>query len=126
MGKSGCGWKLDARSSSRGPWLRPQTTESRKELKKSSKGMHPAKPDASVAVFLGAGASAAEGAPTQANLFRDYFGKYRHLYTPAEQGPTIDSYLIPFFQTFFNINVDGNNLTTVQFPTFEEALGVVE
>lgn len=69
-------------------------------------------------IFLGAGASAADGAPTQNRLFNDYF----------EHGPHTDAMstnLSLFFKDFFGIDT-GNNLNSTDFPTFEEVLGILE
>jgi NAD-dependent SIR2 family protein deacetylase len=69
-------------------------------------------------VFLGAGASAADGAPTQNRLFREYF----------EHGPHTDDVstsLSQFFKDFFGIDTRGS-LNSTDFPTFEEVLGILE
>ena len=76
------------------------------------------------AIFLGAGASASEGAPIQNKLFRDYFkickaaGNYG--YTEMERK------LATFFMLMFDIDVDHGNLDNIVFPTFEEALGILD
>ncbi len=69
-------------------------------------------------IFLGAGASAADGAPDQKRLFKDYF----------ENGPHEDVFttsLSQFFKDFFGIDTR-NNLDDIDFPTFEEILGILE
>lgn len=69
-------------------------------------------------IFLGAGASAADGAPTQNRLFKDYF----------EHGPHTDDMstnLSQFFKDFFGIDT-GGDLNKTDFPTFEEVLGILE
>lgn len=69
-------------------------------------------------IFLGAGASAADGAPIQNRLFKDYF----------EDGPhrdIISNHLGRFFRDFFGINTR-NHLHDIEFPTFEEILGILE
>ena len=67
-------------------------------------------------VFVfGAGASIEEGLPSQEELLKTYF-KYRKI-------DDINKVLIPYFIDFFNINVDEQN---VLFPSFEEALGILE
>lgn len=83
-------------------------------------------PDPTVAVFLGAGASCAEGAPTQSELFKAYFQYCRE--DPLFYGArlSIDRELATFFQVFFDIDVDHDDLTAARFPTFEEALGILE
>lgn len=74
------------------------------------------------AIFLGAGAAAAEGGPVQAVLFRDYFISRRR----RDFGREMWGELATFFQTFFAIDVDNDDLCNVDFPTFEEALSVLD
>lgn len=73
------------------------------------------------AIFLGAGASAAEGAPLQGDLFREYFSS--GVYQPAHD--SMDSELATFFLQMFQINVD-EDVSKVRFPTFEEVLGLTD
>lgn len=75
------------------------------------------------AIFLGAGASAAEGAPIQANLFKDYFNLVR---ARTDATSEHERELASFFALMFDIDVDSGNLDNVLFPTFEEALGVLD
>jgi hypothetical protein len=58
-----------------------------------------------VAIFLGAGASAAEGAPTQTQLFRAYFKSVRAQGAPAGASE-MHRELATFFVKFFNIDVE--------------------
>lgn len=76
------------------------------------------------AKFLGAGASAAEGAPIQTNLFKDYFKliKNRERYTTPEH----ERELATFISLMFDIDVENGNLDNALFPTFEEALGILD
>lgn len=76
------------------------------------------------AIFLGAGASAAEGAPIQTNLFKDYFKLIRARNSFAK--PEHERELATFFALMFDIDVDNENLDDALFPTFEEALGVLD
>lgn len=76
------------------------------------------------AIFLGAGASAAEGAPIQTNLFKDYFKLIRNRKRYAT--PEHERELATFFALMFDIDVDNGNLDNALFPTFEEALGVLD
>lgn len=69
-------------------------------------------------IFLGAGASAADGAPTQNKLFVDYFANGLH--TDA-----MSTNLKKYFKDFFGIDTVSNLNSTV-FPTFEEVLGILE
>ena len=81
--------------------------------------------DKKYAIFLGAGASAAEGAPIQSNLFKDYFKllKKREGVYSAEH----ERELATFFSLMFDIDVDDNaSLNAASFPTYEEALGVLD
>ena len=76
-------------------------------------------------IFLGAGASASEGAPLQGNLFKEYFSFYR---TQGDDriNNEVDQRLVEFFETFFGIDVKHGKLNNVFFPTFEEILGMLE
>lgn len=69
-------------------------------------------------IFLGAGASAADGAPTQITLFKDYFEHRPHT-------DEITRSLSQFFKDFFGIDTT-HNLNNTDFPTFEEVLGILE
>jgi NAD-dependent SIR2 family protein deacetylase len=80
-------------------------------------------------IFLGAGASAAEGAPTQGGVFQRYLLK---LLEPDEiaglyTSPWYPQLAIPtFFRNMFGIDIYKTAPTSADFPTFEEALGVLE
>lgn len=76
------------------------------------------------AIFLGAGASSSEGAPIQSNLFKEYFKliKHRGKHHSAEH----ERELATFFLLMFDIDVDNDNLDNAVFPTFEEALGILD
>lgn len=78
------------------------------------------------AIFLGAGASASEGAPLQNNLFLEYFKalKGNGPYAASE----MEEELATFFFSMFDINVDtsAEELKNIIFPTFEEALGILD
>jgi hypothetical protein len=64
------------------------------------------------AIFLGAGASKADGAPLQGELFKEYFSS-----AAFKQGyASSDRDLATFFQFIFGINVD-EDLDGVEFPT---------
>jgi hypothetical protein len=73
-------------------------------------------------ILLGAGASAAEGAPLQASLFREYFKSIRDQIIQDE----MDIELATYFELIFGIDCNSRNLDAIQFPTFEEALGIVD
>lgn len=76
------------------------------------------------AIFLGAGASAAEGAPIQTNLFKEYFKLIRERNRIIK--PEHERELATFFTLMFDIDIDNGNLDNALFPTFEEALGVLD
>jgi len=77
-------------------------------------------------VFLGAGASRADGAPLQGELFRDYFLHYNDQ-PRARIYHEWDRELATFFDAFFGIDVDDrSSVAEATFPTFEEVLGVIE
>jgi NAD-dependent SIR2 family protein deacetylase len=85
-----------------------------------------------IAIFLGAGASCSEGAPTQGNLFRDFFGESFDGYQGIARGhpsltaiKTMKNRLVRFFEVFFGFNPE-ESYATAHFPTFEEALGIVD
>jgi len=74
------------------------------------------------AVFLGAGASAAEGAPIQSQLFQEYFSS-----RSVRQYPDIFKELSHFFKAIFDIDLnDDAQIDGGKFPTFEEALGILD
>ena len=66
-------------------------------------------------IFLGAGASAAEGAPVQSNLFQSYFSTKRE-FSRRE----LDEHLTTYFLDFWGIDVQNDRLDNVIFPTFEK------
>lgn len=77
-------------------------------------------------VFLGAGASRADGAPLQGQLFRDYFLHYNDQ-RRNRQDHDWDRELATFFEGFFGIDVDDRaSVEQAAFPTFEEVLGIIE
>ena len=83
------------------------------------------------AIFLGAGASAAEGAPIQSELFTDYFLSVQDqplVDAPANSPLWMKKQLSDFFKAIFNIEIptDPELLKKVAFPTFEEALGLLD
>ena len=65
------------------------------------------------AIFLGAGASAAEGTPIQTNLFKDYFKLIRTRGRFAT--PEHERELATFFALMFDIDVDNGNLDNALF-----------
>jgi hypothetical protein len=75
-----------------------------------------------IAIFLGAGASKAEGAPLQGELFRDYFS------SPTFKNSTelMDRELTDFFSDMFRLDVKRGDIAKMNFPTFEEVLGLTD
>lgn len=76
------------------------------------------------AIFLGGGASAAEGAPVQNLLFKKYFKSLRaeSNYSDCKRVSELSSY----FKEMFFIDVLHDDLDAIQFPTFEEAIGLLD
>ena len=74
------------------------------------------------AIFLGAGASKAEGAPLQGQLFLEYFSSPSFRTSRRK----MDRELTAFFSQMFGINVKRRDLSSVPFPTFEEVLGLTD
>lgn len=72
-------------------------------------------------IFLGAGASAAEGAPLQGELLKEYFRSCQD-----NGNAEMNERLTEFFKMFFGVNIKTDNLDSAHFPTFEEALGLLE
>lgn len=81
------------------------------------------------AFFLGAGASKSCGAPLQGELFRDYFMLRQEKHKKGKKDPyedNIEEEIAGFFSYMFGINVFLDKLDEVNFPTFEEVLGVID
>ena len=79
-------------------------------------------------VLLGAGASKSEGAPLQNELFKEFFGYYRQVL--REKTWTLprkrEKLIINFFKNFWGIDIDNYQNRNVNFPTFEECLGILD
>lgn len=76
------------------------------------------------AIFLGGGASAAEGAPVQSALFKKYFKALRaeNNYSDYRRVSELSAY----FKQMFFIDVLNDDLDEINFPTFEEAIGLLD
>ena len=74
-----------------------------------------------ITIFLGAGASAAENLPIQNELFSQYF-KY---ILPKNKDTRMNKELTKFFKDLFFIDVT-SDVDSINFPTFEEVLGVLD
>lgn len=82
--------------------------------------------------FLGAGASKADGAPLQAELFKAYVNSlscsfnldYHNRYHKTKRN------VFAYFADFFGIDIEAaitnNQVNNISFPTFEEALGILD
>ena len=81
--------------------------------------------NANKVIILGAGASAADGAPLQAGLFRRYADIIQRNQANMVHASS-ESELRTFFTLFWGANIDDPNWTAQHFPTFEEALGLLE
>lgn len=75
-----------------------------------------------ITIFLGAGASAAENLPIQNELFSHYF-KY---ILPKDKNKKMNRELAKFFKDLFFIDVINDDVDKINFPTFEEVLGVLD
>ena len=75
-----------------------------------------------ITIFLGAGASAAENLPIQNELFSQYF-KY---ILPQNKNAKMNKELSKFFKDLFFIDVENQDVEKINFPTFEEVLGVLD
>lgn len=75
-----------------------------------------------ICIFLGAGASAAENLPIQNEIFSRYF-KYT---LPKHPNSEMNRKLVSFFKEIFDIDVLNDNIDEINFPTFEEVLGILD
>lgn len=85
-----------------------------------------------IAIFLGAGASCSDGAPSQARLFKDFFGEsFDDYYRIAEGNASANQITVlrnataRFFERFFGFDPRAS-WKTADFPTFEEVLGIID
>ena len=81
-------------------------------------------------IFLGAGASNSDGAPLQSELFRCFFEANRNetiqnRYSNSIEYTKKNQRLRDFLRYFFGIN-SFETASNKEFPTFEEALGVLD
>ena len=75
-----------------------------------------------IAIFLGAGASAAEHCPIQNQLFVEYFKSL----TQNDYENEVNKELHKFFKVMFDIDTMNDDIEKVLFPTFEEVLGIID
>lgn len=75
-----------------------------------------------IAIFLGAGASAAEHCPIQNQLFVEYFKSL----TKEDYEHEMNKELYKFFKLMFNIDIINDDIEKISFPTFEEVLGLID
>lgn len=79
-------------------------------------------------IFLGAGASKADGAPLQRELFKSYFKacEDEHLNEKFKlKNSKVKGLVDKYFENFFDFTNDFDYKNAV-FPTFEEALGILD
>lgn len=76
------------------------------------------------AIFLGGGASAAEGMPVQADIFREYFRFIRK--DPSTRNEDMAREITAYFQQLFGLDITTGDIDSLIFPTFEEALGILD
>ncbi len=75
-----------------------------------------------ISIFLGAGASAAEHLPIQNELFIEYFRDLK----PGDYEKEMNKELHRFFKQMFNIDLKKDDINKINFPTFEEVLGILD
>ena len=75
-----------------------------------------------ICIFLGAGASAAENLPIQNEIFSNYFKNT----LPLHPYSNMNIKLREFFKEFFNIDILKDDIDNINFPTFEEVLGILD
>ena len=75
-----------------------------------------------IAIFLGAGASAAEHCPIQSQLFVEYFKSL----TEKDYKNEMNKELHKFFKVMFDIDTIKDDIEKISFPTFEEVLGLID
>jgi NAD-dependent SIR2 family protein deacetylase len=80
----------------------------------------------STAIFLGAGASAAEGAPIQSAIFSNFFKSIKNPPKSSSNLKRLNDVLTGFFKSAFNVDIKPAKLNAAVFPTFEEALGILD
>lgn len=78
------------------------------------------------AIFLGAGASKTEGAPMQKELFRDFFSSLEIAPNLSETQHHMGVCLREFFNVVFGTDWRRTGSSKVVYPTFEEALGILD
>ncbi len=79
-------------------------------------------------IILGAGASKSEGAPLQNELFKEFFKYYKHVlkgkvWSLSEEQEKL---IIDYFKKFWGIDIENYQNQNIEFPTFEECLGVLD
>jgi len=79
-------------------------------------------------IILGAGASKSEGAPLQNELFKEFFEYYRQVLKGKtwSLSKKQENLIIEYFRNFWGIDIENYQNHTVEFPTFEECLGVLD
>lgn len=81
-----------------------------------------------ITIFLGAGASKADNAPLQGDMFKEYFlMRFEKLSERQNKAQCVIENLVrDFFKKYFKIaEINKSNLDKLNFPTFEEVLGFI-
>ncbi len=73
-------------------------------------------------IFLGAGASSGDGAPLQSEIFNKYLVRRGKSKLDDDEEKLLKRY----FHKMFSINITALDSNTIKFPTFEEAIGVLD
>ncbi|RLG10554.1 MAG: hypothetical protein DRN64_02745 [Thaumarchaeota archaeon] len=79
-------------------------------------------------IILGAGASKSEGAPLQNELFKEFFEYYKQVLKGKEGSlpKKQEKLIIEYFKKFWGIDIENFQNQDVEFPTFEECLGILD
>jgi hypothetical protein len=79
-------------------------------------------------IILGAGASKSEGAPLQNELFKEFFEYYKHVLKGKvwSLSKKQEKLIIDYFKKFWGIDIENYQNQNIEFPTFEECLGVLD
>jgi hypothetical protein len=83
-------------------------------------------PEQKTVIVLGAGASGAERAPLQHQLFSQFFRERVRSGPGNAELQRMRAELRAFFEFFFGIDTDLARHSKSDFPTFEEVLGIIE
>lgn len=79
-------------------------------------------------IILGAGASKSEGAPLQKELFSEFIEYYKQASKDkiCSLSKEQEELIIEYFKDFWGIDINNYQNPDVEFPTFEECLGILD